>query len=59
MNKAAGVDKISSKFLKEAADVLAYPLSRINLLAKLTVFKEECKTDKLKQQFKKGSKNNP
>ena len=29
INKEAGIDQISAKFLKEAADLLAYPLSRI------------------------------
>ena len=28
-NKAAGMDQIPSKFLKEAADMLAYPLAKI------------------------------
>ena len=38
------MDQICSKFLKELADVLAYPLSVIiNLLVKLTVFEKNVK----------------
>ena len=34
-----GMDRISAKCLKKAADLLAYPLSRIiNLLVKLHIF---------------------
>ena len=41
-NKAAGMDQISAKFPKEAADMLAYPLSRIiDLSVKLSVFPKE------------------
>ena len=36
MNKAAGMDQIPAKFLKEGADMLANPLSRIiNLFVEL------------------------
>ena len=60
LNKAAGIDQISAKFLKEAADVLAYLLSEIiNLLVKLSAFPKKCKVAKLNLLFKKGSKSNP
>ena len=55
------MDQIPAKFLKEAGDMLAYPLSRFTklLLVKLSVFPKECKIAKLKPQFKKGSKTHP
>ena len=60
VNKAAGIDQIPAKILKEAADVLAYPLSEIiNLLVKLSTFPKKCKIAKLNILFKKGSKSNP
>ena len=61
MNRAAGVNQIPAKFLKEVADVLDYSPSRIinNLSMKLTVFPEECKIAKLRPQFKAGSKTCP
>ena len=60
INKAAGMDQIPAKFLKEAADVVAYPLSRfINLFVKLSIFLEECKIARLKPLFKKRSKTDP
>ena len=38
------MDQIPIKFLREAANVLAYPLAKItNLSVKLSVFPEECK----------------
>ena len=58
-NKAASVNQIPAKFLKEAADVLVYPLSRIIYLSvKLSAF-SECKIATLKPLFKKGSKTDP
>ena len=60
MNKVAGIDQIPVKLLKEAADVLAYPLSKIiNLSVKLSVLPEESKVAKLKPLFKKASKTDP
>ena len=54
------MDRIPAKFVKEAADVLAYSLSKIiNLLIKLTVFSLECKFSLPKPLFKKGSKTDP
>ena len=54
INKAAGMDQIPEKSLKEAADVLAYSLFRIiSLSVKLSVFTEEHEIAKLKPLFKK------
>lgn len=54
------MDQITTKFLKEGADVLAYPLAQMtNLYVKMRVFpKEQRKITKLKPLFKKGSKTN-
>ena len=55
--KAANMDQIPAKFLKETVDMLAYPLAKvINLSVKLSVFPEEHKIAKLKPLFKKGVK---
>ena len=54
-NKVTGLDQISAKFLKKAANVLAYPFAK-NLSVKLSVFLEEYKIAKLKPLFQKGSK---
>ena len=60
INKTTGIDQIPAKFLKEAADVVAYLLSRfINLFVELSIFLEEFKIVRLKQLFKKGSKTDP
>ena len=57
------MNSIPAKFLKEATDLLAYPLSNItNLLVKLSrrnYFPGESKIAKPKPLFKKGSKTNP
>ena len=51
------MDQITKKFLKETADVLAYPLPRItNLFIKLSVFPEKYEIAKIKPLFKKSSK---
>ena len=56
-NKAAGLDNLSGKFLKDRATVLAKPISQIcNLFIKYSIFPSDCKTAKLKPLFKKGSK---
>ena len=42
------MDQIPTKFLKEATDVLAYPLiETIYSLVKLSIFPEECKIVKV------------
>ena len=53
-SKAAGMDQISSNFLRDAVEVLAPPLRNIiNLSIKLSTFPEECKIAKLKPILKK------
>ena len=53
-SKAAGMDQIQAKFLRDGTEVLALPLRNIiNLSIKLSAFPEECKIAKLKPTFKK------
>ena len=55
IDKAAGIDNLSGKFLKDAANVLAKPISEIcNLSIKYSVFPTDCQISKLKPLFKKG-----
>lgn len=43
-SKAAEIDQIPAKFLKDGAEVLAFPLKNIiNLLIKHSTFAEKCK----------------
>ena len=59
-SKAAGIDQIPAKFLRDGAEVLALPLGNIiNLSIKLSTFPEECKIAKLKSIFKKRSRTDP
>ena len=59
-SKAPGLDEISSKFLKDGAEVLALPLCNlVNLSIKQSLFPDQCKIAKLKPLFKKGSKSDP
>ena len=54
-NKAAGLDNLSGKFLKDGAIILAKPLSQIsNLFIKYSTFPNDCKIAKLKPLFKRG-----
>ena len=56
IDKAAGIDNISGKFLKDGAIVLAKPISEIcNLSIKYSTFPTDCQIAKLKPLFKKGS----
>ena len=56
ITKAAGIDNLHSRFLKDGAEILSSPLKQIcNLSLKLSVFPNECKIAKLKPLFKKGS----
>ena len=56
-NKAAGMDQIPAKFLRDGVEVLALPLENIiNSSIKLSTFPEECKVAKLKLIFKKGAR---
>ena len=60
IDKAAGIDNLSGKFLKDAANILAKPISEIcNLSIKYSVFPTDCQIAKLKPLFKKGSKTLP
>ena len=59
-SKAAGVDKLSGKFLKDSANILAKPISAIyNLSISQGVFPNACKIAKLKPIFKKEKKTDP
>ena len=54
-NKAAGLDNLSGKFLKDGATVLAKPISQVcNLSIKYSIFPSDCKIVKLKPLFPKG-----
>ena len=54
------MDQITTKFLRDGAEVLALPLRNIiNLSIKLSTFPEECKIAKLKSIFKKGARADP
>ena len=60
VKKAAGIDNISGRFLKDGADVLALPITQIcNLSIKLSHFPKDCKVAKLKPLYKKGTKTDP
>ena len=55
--KAAGIDQIGGRFLKDGATVLACPIKNLcNLSIQLSKFPDECKIALLKPLFKKGSK---
>ena len=52
---AAGIDNLTGKFLKDGADVLAIPVSRLrNLSIKLNSFPRSCKIAMAKTLFKKA-----
>ena len=58
--KAAGIDNLSGRFLKDGAVVLALPISKLcNLSMKRSKFPLDCKIAKLKPLCKKGSKTDP
>ena len=53
LTKIPDLDGISSKFLKDVAEVLALPLCNlVNLSIKRSLFPDECKIAKLKPLFK-------
>ena len=55
--KAAGLDGVAGKFLKDGSSILVTPITEIcNLSIKLSTFPDKCKPAKLKPLFKKGSK---
>ena len=56
-SEPAGIDKLSLKFLKDGAAILAKPVSALcNLSVSRGVFSSVCKVVKLKPIFKKGKK---
>ena len=58
--KAAGIDNLSGRFLKDGAVVLALPISKLcNLSMKRSKFPLDCKIAKLKPLYKKDSKTDP
>ena len=60
VRKAAGIDQILGKFLKDGARILAKPISELcNLSMALGSFLDACKIAKVKPLFKKGSKTDP
>ena len=55
--KAAGIDNLSGKFLKDGADILARPISQLyNLSIILDSLPISCKIATVKPLFKNGSK---
>ena len=60
VTKAAGLDQISGKCLKDGARILAKPISELcNHSMALGSFLDACKIAKVKPLFKKGSKTDP
>ena len=60
ISKAAGIDTLGGRFLKDGIPILALPITQLcNLSILLSVFPEKCKTAKLKPLFKKGSSTEP
>ena len=56
IDKAVGIDKLSWKFLKDGANILAKRISKIcNLSIKQSVFPTDCQVAKLKPLYNKGS----
>ena len=60
-SKAAGIENVFGKFLKEGSDALGRPISQFlcNLFMKLNLFPRSCKIAKVKQLFKKFYRNDP
>ena len=60
VTKAASIDQISGKFLKDGAHILAKPISELcNLSMTLGSLPDACKIAQVKPLFKKGSKTDP
>ena len=56
IDKAASIDNLSGKFLKDGANILAKPISKIcNLSIEYSNFPTDCQIVKLRLLFKKGS----
>ena len=59
-NKAAGIDNLCGRFLKDGADILTIPIAQLcNLSIKFSHFPKDCEVAKLKPLCKKGTKTNP
>ena len=59
-SKAAGVDRLSGRFLKIGVDILAKPISALcNLSISQRVFLNACKASKLRPILKKRKKTDP
>ena len=59
ISKAAGIDKISGRFLKDGANILTKPITKIfNISISSGLSSSDCKIAKLKPLYKKGSKTN-
>ena len=60
ISKAAGVDNLPGRFLKDGAVILAKPVTEIcNFSIKSKIFPDPCKLVKLKSIFKIGSRIDP
>ena len=60
VTKAAGINQVSGKFLKDGAWILAKPISELcNRSMILEGFPDTCKMAKVKPIFKKGLKSDP
>ena len=58
--KAACIDKLPGRFLKDGAEILSKPINEIcNLSISHGIFTYACKVGKLKPIFKKGKKVDP
>ena len=59
ISKAAGIDKISGRFLKNGANILVKPIAKIcDISISSGLFPSDCEIDKLKSSYKTGSKTN-
>ena len=60
IRKAAGIDDLSGRFMKDGSRILSKPISELcNFSIKLGSFPDPCKIAKLKPLLKNGSKSNP
>ena len=60
ISKAAGIDKISGRFLKDGANILAKSIAKIcNISISSGLFPIDCKFAQLKPIYNKGFRTNP
>ena len=60
INKAARIDDLFGRFLKDGADILTMPITQIcDLSIKFSCFPKDCKVAKIKPLHKKGTKTDP